>query len=111
MEDDLLIEELDKAINQMVKGKSPGLDGLTVDFYIFFWKDIRQLLFEALGECLLRQNLSPTMKRGLIMLIPKADKDPLSIENWRPITILCTDLQITSSCICQLPEQWLVKGY
>ncbi len=94
MEDDLLIEELDKAINQMAKGKSPGLDGLTVDFYIFFWKDIRQLLFEALGECLLRQNLSPTMKRGLITLIPKADKDPLSIENWRPITLLCTDYKL-----------------
>ncbi len=94
MEDDLIIEELDKAIIQMAKGKSPGFDGLTVDFYVFFWKDIRQLLFEALGECILRQNLSPTMKRGLITLIPKADKDPLSIDNWRPITLLCTDYKL-----------------
>lgn len=94
MEDDLIIEELDKAINQMAKGKSPGLDGLTVDFYVFFWKDIRQLLFEALGECILRHNLSPTMKRGLITLIPKADKDPSFIENWRPITLLCTDYKL-----------------
>ncbi len=94
MEDDLIIEELDKKIIQMAKGKSPGLDGLTVDFYVFFWKDIRQLLFEALGECILRQNLSPTMKRGLITLIPKADKDPLSIDNWRPITLLCTDYKL-----------------
>lgn len=40
MEDDLKNEELDVAINQMSKGKSPGLDGLTVEFYIFFWEDI-----------------------------------------------------------------------
>lgn len=36
MEDDLKMEELDIAINRMSKGKSPGLDGLTVEFYIFF---------------------------------------------------------------------------
>ncbi len=94
MEDDLIIEELDKAINEMAKCKSPGLDGLTVDLYVFFWKDIRQLLFEALGDCILRQNFSPTMKRGLITLIPKAEKDPLSIDNWRPITLSCTDYKL-----------------
>ncbi len=33
-------------------------------------------------------------KRGLITLIPKADKDPLSIENWRPITLLCSDYKL-----------------
>ncbi len=43
----------------MAKGKSSGLDDLTVNFYVVFWKDIRQLLFEAIGECILRQNLSP----------------------------------------------------
>ncbi len=34
------------------------------------------------------------MKHGLITLIPKADKDPLSIDNWRPITLLCTDYKL-----------------
>lgn len=36
MEDKLRIEELDKAIGWMSKGKSPGQDGLTVEFYIHF---------------------------------------------------------------------------
>lgn len=94
MEEDLKIEELDKAIIKMAKGKSPGLDGLTVDFYVFFWKDIRLLLFEALSECILNLNLSPTMKRGLITLIPKTDKDLLSIDNWRPISLLGTDYKL-----------------
>jgi len=97
MEDDLKIEELDRAINQMAKGKSPGLDGLTVEFYFFFWKDIRLMLFNALLECISNKNLSPTMKRGLITLIPEASKDPLSLENWRPITLLCTDYKLLLS--------------
>lgn len=44
MEDKLRIEELDIAIGQMSKGKSPGQDGLTVEFYIHFWNHIRVLL-------------------------------------------------------------------
>lgn len=44
MEDKLRIAELDKAIWHTSKGKSPGLDGLTVEFYSHFWNDIRVLL-------------------------------------------------------------------
>lgn len=36
LEDKLRIEELDIAIRQMSKGKSPGMDGLTVEFYVHF---------------------------------------------------------------------------
>lgn len=32
MEDEFKIDELDCAIKRMAKGKSPGLDGLTVEF-------------------------------------------------------------------------------
>lgn len=35
MEEELRIEELDKVISQMFSGKSPGLDGLTIDFFKF----------------------------------------------------------------------------
>lgn len=41
MDEDLKLEELDKAIKQMAKDKSPGLDGLTTEFYVFFWDNIR----------------------------------------------------------------------
>lgn len=91
MEDDLKIEELDIAINRMSKGKSPGLDGLTVEFYIFFWEDIRELLYNAFLECISTGHLSSTMKQGIITLIPKPNKDKLLLDNWRPITLLCID--------------------
>lgn len=94
MEGELAIEELDEAVKPMPRGKSPGIDGLTVEFYSFFWQDIRLMLFSAYLECISLTNLSPTMKQGLITLIPKPNKDKLLLENWRPITLLCNDYKL-----------------
>lgn len=40
--------------------------------------------------------MSTTMKQGIITLIPKPDKDPLLIENWRAIMLLNIDYKIVS---------------
>ena len=34
------------------------------------------------------------MKLGIITLIPKPNKDVTSLDNWRPITLLCNDYKI-----------------
>ena len=94
MEGELRIEELDLAVQQMSKGKSPGIDGLTVEFLSFFWSDIREMLYNAYLDCISKGNLSPTMKHGLITLIPKPNKDNLLLDNWRPITLLCNDYKL-----------------
>ena len=51
-ESDFKIDELDSVIFKMALNKSPGTDGLTANFYQFFWKDVRDLLFDALKECI-----------------------------------------------------------
>ena len=77
------------AVQQMSKGKSPGIDGLTVEFLSFFWSDIREMLYNAYLDC-----ISKDMKHGLITLIPKPNKDNLLLDNWRPITLLCNDYKL-----------------
>lgn len=37
----------------------------------------------------------PTMNQSLITLIPKSGKDPLSIENWRPISLINNDAKLS----------------
>ena len=37
------------------------------------------------------------MKQGLITLIPKLNKDPLFLDNWRPITLLNSDYKLLAS--------------
>lgn len=56
--------------------------------------DIRKLLYNAFLECIQKGSLSPTMKTGLITLLPKPKKQLLSLDNWRPITLLCTDYKL-----------------
>lgn len=93
-ESEISINELNDAIKQMADGRSPGPDGITVEFYKYFWNDISELLLETFKDCIDKQLLSPTMKRGIISLLPKPNKDILLIDNWRPITLLCCDYKI-----------------
>lgn len=78
----------------MKKGKAPGTDGLTVEFYCAFWELIENALYGMYKECLENKEMSTTMKQGVISLILKPDKDPLLIDNWRPITSLNVDYKI-----------------
>lgn len=96
---DLIIQELNLALKRMKTGKSPGPDGLTTDFYKFFWEDFEHLLLEALQDCIINNDLFPTMKQGLIILIPKPGKDKIILENLRPITLLNIDYKIFTGVI------------
>ncbi len=81
----------------MKKGKSPGIDGLSVEFSVHFWDIIQEPLFYMYCECTGQGEMITTMKQGVISLIPKPDKDNLLIENWRPITLLTIDYKILAS--------------
>lgn len=52
------------------------------------------MLYKAFTDCISAGNLSPTMKHGLITLIPKPNKNNLLLDNWRPITLLCNDYKL-----------------
>lgn len=95
-ENDLSLEELTKAMQSMKKGKSPGSDDLTIEFHEHFWEIIKRPLLRMYNECFINEELCTSMKQGLITLIPKPGKDLLSLDNWRPITLLNLDYKILS---------------
>ncbi len=45
-------------------------------------------------ECIIQREMTVTMKQGIISLIPKANKDILSIDNWHPVTLLTVDYKV-----------------
>jgi hypothetical protein len=38
-------------------------------------------------------------KTGILILIPKKDKDRLLLKNWRPLTLLTTDYKILTKLL------------
>ena len=71
------------------KIKSPGIDGFTVEFYKFFWNDIKIPLVKCLNESLDNGKFSVSQRQGLITCIPKEGKPKHFLKNWRPITLEC----------------------
>ena len=53
----------------MARGKSPGSDGLPMEFYVKFWPILGTDLVNVLNSCYLSGVMSLTQRRGLISLI------------------------------------------
>ena len=92
-------EESIKAIKSMPNGKSPGTDGIPIEFYKIFWNDISDILLESFNYSYANHSLSISQKQGIITLLPKKDKDTRYLKNWRPISLLNTDYKIMTKCI------------
>ncbi len=91
-------EECTRVLKSFVNNKTPGTDGLTTEFYKFFWIDIKLYFINAFNFAFQNQLLSVSQRRGVITLLPK-NKDPLLLKNWRPITLLNTDYKLASKAI------------
>lgn len=92
-------KELYRALQKLYKGKTPGTDGLSVDFYIRFLGLIKAPLLASIGYGLDSGELSTEQKRGVITLIPKKCSDRRRISNWRPISLLNTDNKILTKAM------------
>jgi exonuclease III len=93
------LEEIGIALRNLKNGKSPGSDGFTPDFYKFFWPKIKQVFFDSLNFAEENEKLSIDQRRGIINLIPKKNKDPRMLKNWRPISLLNTDYKIITKTL------------
>ena len=96
---DISIKDLENSLFSMYNNKSPGNDGLTAEFYKFFWADLKDALFDSYKYSRIVGELSTSQRQAIIKLIEKKDKDKRYIENWRPISLLNIDTKILSKSI------------
>jgi hypothetical protein len=88
-----------KALKTLSNGKTPGIDGLTTDFYKFFWNNIKSLVLQSINYAYKKGEMSKDQKLGIISLSPKKNKIRLLLKNWRPITLLTVDYKIIAKCL------------
>ena len=92
-------EEVARSLKELSNDKTPGSDGFSINFYKFFWPDIKFLLTDSFLYTFENGYLSNDQKRGIISLIPKEGKDLRSLRNWRPISLLNTDYKILTKLL------------
>ena len=99
LEGPISMGEYNDAVQQIKKAKTPGNDGLTIEFYQYFWYEIRDMLTAAYDVAMNNGFLHDSATKGVIAVIPKKSKDPLYIANWRPLTMLNIDYKIWATVL------------
>ena len=78
---------------------APGPGGFSGAFYKMFWKYLKQIVVGAIREIYDNKELPISQRLGIIVLIPKSDKDQRYIKKWRPLTLLETFYKIISATL------------
>ena len=97
----LSVKECFDCLQSFENNKSPGNDGLTVEFYKTFWNSVGNLVVDSLNYSYECGELSNTQKQAIITLIEKKGKDKRNICNWRPISLINVDAKIGSKVIAR----------
>ena len=98
-ENQLSVKELGEALKGLKNGSCPGVDGLPAEVYKVFWQRLQNIYAEVVNECYLNNEMTQTMRLGILNLIPKGDKDTRHLKNLRPITLLNADYKIVEKAI------------
>ena len=98
---EISMEELTSSVISMKRGKAPGDDGLTVEFYQQLWPQLSVIFLELINNCYSQRKLCTTMKRGVLNLIPKPKKDSRYLKNLRPLTLLNVDYKIIEKTLAK----------
>lgn len=93
-------DECKNAIDSMKLNKSPGSDGIPVEFYKIFWEDIKTLLIESINSAYQTGEMTITQRKGILKLLYKKN-EKTSLSNWRPISLLNTDYKILAHVLAQ----------
>ena len=97
--------ELFDAMMTLKSGKTPGGDGLTLEFYKKYWKLLVTPLLNMYKQGFLDGKMNPTGRLGLINLIPKKNRNMLEVKCWRGITLLNYDYKVWSKVIANRLEE------
>ena len=100
LEKNINMSELENALWSFKTNKSPGEDGLPIEWYRQFWYLIKHEFLNITSDILDSRTLTDSQYKGVITLIYKhGDRDLL--KNWRPITLLNCDYKIVAKCFAE----------
>ncbi|CAM2114427.1 unnamed protein product [Caretta caretta] len=94
----LSLAELSETLRRMPTNKSPGMDGLTVEFYRMVWaEDVPELVI-IWAESLQSRVLPLSCRRAVLALLPKKG-DLRDLGNWHPLSLHSMDYKVVAKAI------------
>jgi hypothetical protein len=98
LEQNISIDEFDRAIEKAKLNTSPGIDSISNRFIKTFWHIFRVPLFNYAKCCFDKGILTENFRCAKIRLIPKKG-DTTQLKNWRPISLLNCFYKIISRVV------------
>ena len=91
-------EEVRVAIFQMQTGKSPGLDGIPIEFYQEYWEQIKNLYMGFINKAR-NETFSKGKNTSVIKIIYKKNGEIYLLTNYRPISLINVDIKILTKAL------------
>ena len=91
-------KELDDALRQLHDNKSPGLDGITAEFYKHFWYLIKNDYLNYINTAKL-SSFGDYGNTSVTTIIYKYKGETYTLTNYRPISLINVDLKILTKTL------------
>ena len=88
--------------------KSPGIDGIPIEFYLCYWDVIKEEMCQIILNITNGILLGDNQRKAVITLLPK-EGDLTILKSWRPISLLCCDVKIVSKILALRLQPLMIK--
>ena len=105
---DFTVQETENTISLLPSHRAPGPDGVTYEHVKKNKHTLAPILNTIMNICIKNRRIPTEWKHAVITLVPKKNGNSLEIEDWRPISLLCTSYKLYMKMIQQRVVPWIV---
>jgi hypothetical protein len=90
LERPIMTDEIHRALRAGARRKTPGIDGIWLEFYLTHWASIQAELTQLLNM-FLKKHITVQEKRGILICLPKTQQSSTP-DCYRPISLLTLNI-------------------